>query len=257
MNGKNKTFFKMLNKAFAQSQTNFVQYFSTLSITEQTQFIRHFPEFFASKAVFSSMIEAGMSSTIIQVVNANPELYVGLIQKHNLKVEIPTKESAGWGDTARVRIVSEFHHAHPELVSFKNGADVKGWLEDAGTDASWPALKYVLKEVVPNHAKNPTTAFGSLVRRSIKHEYIPVLVADDFDLLCSDGDTLLNELFDSKSFKMCIANSHYPNNDFIETLELNCTMSAMEKTRTSRHSKRVARNLKRAKLLLEIKELQK
>lgn len=257
MNGKNKTFYKMLNKAFAQSQTNFTQYFGTLSITEQTQFIKHFPEFFASKAVFDDMMKQGMRTTLMQVVNANPEMYIGMLKRHNLKVEIPTKESPGWGDTSRMRIVSEFHHAHPELVNFKNGSDVKGWLNDAGKGATWPALRYVLEEVVPKHAKNPVTAFGSLVRRAIKHQYVPEFTADDFDLLCSDGDTLLNELFDSRSFKAYIADSKYPTNEFVETLELNCTMSAMEKSRSSRHSRRVAKNLKRAKLLLEIKELNK
>jgi hypothetical protein len=50
---------------------------------------------------------------------------------------------------------------------------------------------------------------------------------------------------------------HYPSEEFVNVLELNCTLAAMSKERSSRHGKRVAKNLKRAKLLLEIQAVNK
>lgn len=250
-----KFFTKAFDELLELKGHDIVDYFSDLSFTQRKSFFLSHRELFKTSKYFKRFVERDRFDLIRPFIEMEPAKFAGLLVKHNLKIGIETRRSSLWSQTERKRVMTNFHYQHPELTHFLNGADVRAWLKGFPKDAPFSSLRYVLKEVVPHHATNPAAAFGSIIRSALRVHHIEEITDSDYDLLLSDGDTLLNELFSQAKFKEYIKNDMYPSKAFVNIVELNCTMSAMEKDRTSRHGKRVAKNLKRAKLLTEIKDV--
>jgi len=230
------------------------QYFAELSLRDRNTFWRSHKEIFKTKHFFKTF-NGDKFDLIRSYVEKDPCDFETQLMRYDIKLNIATLESNGWSNTVRPRILTPFHYRHPDRVNFRTGADVKAWLSNAPEWLKWADFKHVLEDVVPIHAKNPASAFGTQIRSALRTHILPHLKAKDFDLLYTDGDTLLNDLFTEETFKACVRESCYPQAEFVEILEMNCTLSALEKGRGVRHSNRVAKNLRRAKLLLEIKDV--
>lgn len=230
------------------------QYFAQLSIKDRNTLWKSHKEVFKAHAFFRHF-SGDKFDLIRSYVEKVPCEFTTQLIRFDIKVNIATQESNGWSNTVRPRILTSFHYRHPDRVNFRTGADVKAWLSNAPEWLTWENFKYVLEDVVPEYAKNPASAFGSQIRSALRTHILPELKAKDFDLLYTDGDTLLNDLFTEETFKACVSESCYPQAEFVEILEMNCTLSALEKSRGTRHMSRVAKNLRRAKLLLEIKNV--
>lgn len=252
-----KFFTKAFDRLLALEGKDIVDYFEGLGHAERKSFFSSHIDLLKAKRYFKCFIERDRFDLIRPFIEDDPAKFAAHLVKYELKVGIKTHRSSLWSQTERKRIMRPFHYAHPELTCFMNGADVRAWLKNFPKDAPFSSLRYVLKEVAPGHAANPAAAFGSIVRSALSINHVQEMTEKDFDLLLSDGDTLLNELFNQAKFKEYIKNDIYPSKAFVNIVELNCTMSAMEKDRTSRHGKRVAKNLKRAKILLEVKSVTK
>lgn len=228
------------------------QYFENLSHKERKLFWADHRELLAKNA---RHFTGDRLALLVQFIEDDPDSFMYTILKQRIKIGIATAPSAGWANTTRVRQLKPFHYDYPELTIFKSAVDVKSWFECAPETLSYTSLKHMLTEVVPHHSKNPVGAFGSAIRGVLQPYLIPHLTEYDFDVLYSDGDTLLNELFSEVAFKECVKHNLFPSEKFVHVLELNCTLAALEKSRSTRHHNRVAKNLKRAKLLLEIGKL--
>lgn len=246
-----------LNELLKLKNKTIVDYFKSLNEKNRKSFFRSHTEVIKTAKNFKQFIENDNFELIRPYVSEDPKPFAGLLKKHEVSVAIPTKRSPYWGETTRQRQVQTFHYEHPELTIFSNGADVKEWFKQAPADLKLDSLRYVLKNVVQHHAANPAAAFGSVVRGCIRQHHISQLTVEDFDILLTDGDTLLNELFNAAKFKEYVSEDRFPSIEFVDTLEMNCTLAAMSKDRSSRHAKRVAKNLRRAKMLGELKELQR
>jgi hypothetical protein len=248
-----KFFTKTLAELLVLKKMTIDQYFEELTQAERKSFFQHHKDVIKSKANMRHFVNKRLE-LLMPFIEEDPDDFSGILVKHQIKVGIATAPSSHWSATTRKRIITKFHYTHPELTDFKNGADIKAWFTQAPVLIGYTSIKYMLTEVVPHHAKNPACAFGAIIRGTLASRFIPQLTESDFDVLYSDGDTLINELFNEARFKECIRNGWYPTDKFVQVLELNCTLAALEKDRSSRHSKTVAKNLKRAKLLLEIKK---
>ena len=230
------------------------QYFAGLSENDRNTFWKSHSEIFKSNDFFKCFAQDRFD-LIRSYIEKDPDEFQSQLIRHRMKVNIATQDSKGWSNTVRPRILTPFHYRHPDMINFRTGADVKAWLLNAPEWLKWEDFKHVLEYVVPNHSKNPASALGAHIRGALRTQYLPKLTAKDFDLLYTDGDTLLNDLFTEATFKVCVSRSCYPQAEFVEILEMNCTLSALEKGLGARHSSRVAKNLRRAKLLLEIKDV--
>jgi hypothetical protein len=247
-----KFFTRALHDLLSLKKMTIDQYFEELNAVQRKSFVQHHKDVIRSKANMRHFTDDRIH-LLMPFIEENPEEFTSMLVSRQLKIGIQTKPSTNWSVSTRPRQLKPFHYKYPELTIFKSGADVKAWFASAPELVSYTSLKYMLTEVVPYHAKYPSSAFGHCVRGMLVARFIPLLTERDFDVLYSDGDTLLNELFNEDKFKECVANGFFPDAEFVQVLELNCTLSALEKDRSSRHSKTVAKNLKRARLLLEIK----
>lgn len=249
-----KFFTKTLAELLALKKMTIDQYFEQLTYAERKTFWLSHKDVLKAKSNLRHF-SGDRLYLLMPFIEEDPDSFSGTLIKQQIKIGIATAHSSHWSATTRTRILKPFHYRHPDLINFKNGADVKAWFSNAPDTLSYTSLKHMLTEVVPHHSKNPASAFGTHIRGVLKAHFIPQLTPDDFDVLYSDGDTLINELFNEENFKECVNQDLFPHAKFVQVLELNCTLAAMEKDRSSMHGKRVAKNLKRAKLLLEIKKI--
>jgi len=249
-----KFFNHAIDELLVAKQMDLVSYFASLSAANQRSFFKSHTDYFKSKKAVNAFSDKNKFSLIKPLVEEDPDPFTEVLVRLKQPIQIYTERNQFWGDSTRTRHLSDFHYKYPHLVEFTCGADVKDWLRNAPETLTLDNLRYVLKNVVNKHAKDPAAAFGSLVRGAVQLHHIPHLTKDDFEILLSDGDTLLNDLFPKTLFLAIVSQELYPSKEFIETLELNCTLSAMMKDRSSRHATRVAKNLRRAKLLLEIQD---
>jgi hypothetical protein len=249
-------FASTLNEVLKVKGITIVDYFSSLSQKDQKRFWQSHKDVLKTRNYFEEFVKSDFA-IISPFIQNDPDGFETLLLRHGIKVKIHTVAPNGWSSTIRNRILFDFHYKHPQRIDFCTGADVKAWLDGSTSRAwlRWENFKHVLEHVIPNFSKNPASAFGAHIRRALKLNYLVHFEESDFELLYSDGDTLLNELFGPENFKAYIEKDCYPKEEFVNILDLNCTLSALEKGRTSRHSTRVAKNLKRAKLLLEIKNV--
>ena len=248
-------FEKTLKELLSVKECSIVEYLDLFTLNQRNEFLKRHTDLVRHKRYFSQFVEADRIDLLMPVMSSDPVAFLPRLTDYDLKVPIPTKPTNLWGETTRRRVMQEFHYQYPHLVNFANGADVSAWIKGAPKyKPAYDDFMYVVSKVIPSLTKS-TASYGPRVRTALAKEYLPRYTADDFDHLLSDGDTLLNELFSEEKFKEYIKAGLYPKQEFVETLEMNCTISAMTKNRTGRHGKRVAKNLKRAKLLLEVKDV--
>lgn len=251
-----RTYRKVLLELLREKSWSIVDFVENQSVTERKKTLPTIVDLLSNKSYFSQFVKCGKLDLIMPIVSSNPKSFHKVIMDFKIKVPISTKDSH-WMSSTRTREFNSFHYDFPELVEFSSCEDISQWLQQSSKFyLPYQSLIYVIRNVIPNLTKNPER-FSSQIRSKLRTNYLPLYKENAVDDLMSDGDTLLNTLFTEEKFKEYIVKGIFPTKSFVESLELNCTLSAMTKDRSSKHGKRVAKNLKRAKILLEVKSVTK